>query len=268
MRRRPEGSTGSQERQDMEHMSGTSGSSGQVSTGSTTGATSTGMQDTGSATYQQQEYPQQQGYPPQQQGYPPQQDYQQQGAGPQTTTSYGPGTAPARPMDYGGPDYGREQTSRSGGALAILAGALAFLEGLAFAIRSHSYVSGVGYLYRWHLNDWGWVLMILGGLLIAAGVSHLLGIKGSRHVAGVLAVLVAVVAFLTLFYSVIWGIVVLAASAFAAHSMLSHREMEYPAGTGPGGYGTGQNYGSQSYPSGQGGTSEEAMSGGRGSHRR
>jgi len=240
-------------------MSGTPGSSGQVSTGSTSGATSTGMQNTGSTTYQQQ------GYPPQQ-GYPQQQGYQQQVTGAQTRTDYGQGAAPARPAAYGGTDYGRERTSRHGAALSILAGALAFLEGLAFAIRSHSYVSGVGYVYRWHLNDWGWVLMILGALLIAAGVCHLLGIKGSRHFAAGVAVLTAVVAFLTLFYSVIWGIVVLAASGFAAHSLLSGRDMEHPAGTGPGAYDTGQNYGGQNYGSGQGGTYEQPVSGG--AHRR
>jgi hypothetical protein len=127
-------------------------------------------------------------------------------------------------------------------------------------------------LYRWHLNQWGWVLMILGGLLVAAAVCHLLGIKGSRSVAAGLAILTAVVAFLTIFYSPVWGIVVLAACAFAAYSLLNHRDMEYPAGTGAEGYGTGQSYGSQTYGSqsygSEGGTSQEAMSAGRGSHRR
>jgi cation transport ATPase len=178
MRRRHEAPSGSQaEREDMESMPG--------STGSTTGATSTGMQETG--TYQQPGY---------------QQGYQQS----QATTSYGQPT-PSRP----------------GAALSILAGALAFLAGLAFVIRAHFYHTTVGYAYRWTLHGWGWVLLVLGALLIAGGVSHFLGIRGSRQFAATMAVLTAVVAFLTIFYSVVWGIVVVAASAFAAYSLLSDR---------------------------------------------
>jgi hypothetical protein len=250
MRRRQEGTSGSQaEQQDMERMSGTGQTSS--STGSTTGASSSGVQDTGGTTYQQQ------GYPPQQGGY------QQGGA---QTASHSQG-APARREDHGGgADYGRSLPSRHGSALAIIAGTLAFLEGLAFAIRSSHYPSQVGYLYRWHLHDWGIVLMVLGALLIGAGVSHLLGIPRSRHVAAGLAVLTAVVAFLTIFYSIIWGIAVLAASGFAAYSLLSSRDREFPAGNGPGAY-EGQTYGGQTY-GGQGGTRQETVSSsGRGGSR-
>jgi hypothetical protein len=155
-------------------------------------------------------------------------------------TGYGRGTAPAAPAnDRRASYYGRPASSRHGSALSILAGSLAFLEGLAFIIRSHFYPGLAGYAYRWSLHGWGWVLLILGALLFAGGVSHLLGIKGSRHFAAVIAVITAVVAFITLFYSIIWGIVVLAASGFAAHSLLSDsgREDRGAAGTAGEGYG-------------------------------
>jgi hypothetical protein len=148
--------------------------------------------------------------------------------------------------------------------LAILAGALAFLEGLAFVIRSHYYHALPGYAYRWNVHGWGWVLLILGAILFAAGVSHFLDIKGSRQFAAAMAVLTAVVAFLTIFYSVVWGIVVLAACAIAANSLLSDRGMKgyYPVETG---YGAGgQGYESTS----QGREGDEAVSRGQGSHRR
>jgi hypothetical protein len=163
------------------------------------------------------------------------------GSGTGATTSYGQSTAPASRADYGmSGQERRPATSRHGSALSILAGSLAFLEGLAFVIRSHYYHGLPGYAYRWTIYGWGWVLLILGALLVAGGVSHLLGIKGSRHFTAAIAVITAVVAFITLFYSIIWGIVVLAASGFAAHSLLSDRGMEgrYETGTGPGGYGS------------------------------
>jgi hypothetical protein len=227
--RREEGSSGSQaNREDMERMAGSTGA---------TGATSTGMQDTGSTTHQQP-------------------GYQQQG-GVQPGASYGRGTQPARAADYGTSGYSRPEPSRPGAALSILAGALAFLQGLAFVIRAHYYRTTPGYAYRWTLHGWGWVLLILGALLIAGGVSHYLGIKGSRQFTAAIAVITAVVAFLTIFYSVVWGIVVVAACAFAAYGLLSDGGGE-------------ERYGGQGQASGEtrrGGEREEAMSQGRGSHR-
>jgi hypothetical protein len=149
---------------------------------------------------------------------------------------------PARSAEYGTTGYGRPAPSRTGAALAILAGALAFLEGLAFVIRSHFYPTVSGYAYRWTLHGWGWVLLVLGALLFAGGVSSLLEIKGSRYFAGAMAVVTAVIAFLTIFYSAVWSIVVVAACAYAAYNLLSNR------GAGDVGYGTGgQDYGSMSH---------------------
>lgn len=219
--RSEEGSSGSQaNREDMERMAGASGA---------TGATSTGMQDSG---------------------------YQQRG-GTQPTAGYGQGRAPAPTAGYGPSGYGQPTPSRTGSALSILAGALAFLEGLAFVIRSSFYPAIAGYAYRWTLHGWGWTLLVLGALLFAGGVSHLLGIKGSRQFTAALAVITAVVAFLVIFYSVVWSIVVVAACAFAAYGLLtdSGREERYGADTA--GYGD----------VGQGDQRQQAMSQGRGSHR-
>jgi hypothetical protein len=201
MRRRNVGPGSQPEPQDMERVTGAAGSGNdQPGSVGARGATGSGMQDTGT-------------------GYQP-------GARTEGGTGYGRGTTPAPPAEYRRSDYdGPPAHSRHGAALSILAGSLAFLEGLAFVIRSHFYRGLPGYAYRWTLHGWGWVLLILGVLLFAAGVSHLLGIKGSRHFAAIVAVITAVVAFITLFYSVVWGIVVLAACAFAAHSLLSDRGM-------------------------------------------
>jgi hypothetical protein len=223
MRRRQEGPRSPAEPQDMDRVTGTTGSGNdQPGPGRATGATGSGVQDTGT------------GYQPGtrgETGYQP---------GARGETGYGRGTAPAPPGEYRRSGYDtRPAHSRHGAALSILAGSLAFLEGLAFVIRSHFYRGLPGYAYRWSLHGWGWVLLILGVLLFAGGVSHLLGIKGSRHFAAIVAVITAVVAFITLFYSIVWGIVVLAACGFAAHSLLSDRGMRErdDAGSGPGNYG-------------------------------
>ena len=205
MRRPDEDPSGSQpEQESMERMPG--------STGRSTGASSTGMQDTGSTGYRQSGYQQQQ------------QGYQQ----------------PARPADYG--RYGQRTPSGRGSALSILAGALAFLMGLSFVIRASFYHAAVaGYAYRWTVHGWGWVLLILGAILVAGGVSNLLGIKGSRQFTAAVAVITAVIAFINIFYSVVWSIVVVAACAFAAHDLLSGRGTD--EGANAAGYGG--DYGAQ-----------------------
>jgi amino acid transporter len=237
MRRRNEGPGTEPESQDVERATGSTGSGSYAQ--SSSGATSTGMQGTGGPYQQQGTY--------------------QQGTQGSQTTSYGRGTAPQ--AGYGPSEvgyYDRAAMHRHGGGLAILAGSLAFLQGLAYIIMGSFYHYTVsGYAYRWNLHGWGWTLLILGALLFAGGVSTLLGLKGARHVAGAIAVITAVVAFITIFYSVIWGIVVLAACAFAANALFMDRGY-YGAGAGGAGYDVGQSY--------QG---EEAMSGqGQGSHRR
>jgi hypothetical protein len=215
MRRRQEGPRSQPEPQDMERATGATGyGNDQPGSGGRTGAPGSGMQGTGT-------------------GYQP---------GARAETGPGRGMAPAPPAEHRRSGYdSRPAHSRHGAALSILAGSLAFLEGLAFVIRAHFYRGLPGYAYRWTLHGWGWVLLILGVLLFAGGVSHLLGIKGSRHFAAIVAVITAVVAFITLFYSIVWGIVVLAACGFAAHSLLSDRGMRErdDAGTGYGGYGPG-----------------------------
>jgi hypothetical protein len=218
MRRRPEGPGSQPEPQDTQGVTGATGSGNdQPGPAGATGATSGGTQETDTA-------------------------YRQPGTRAETAAAYGRDTAQgtAPPAEYRRPGYdGLSAHSRHGAALSILAGSLAFLEGLAFVIRSHFYRGLPGYAYRWSLHGWGWVLLILGALLFAGGVSHLLGVKGSRHFAAVIAVITAVVAFITLFYSIVWGIVVLAACGFAAHSLLSDRGMREggAAGTAAGSYG-------------------------------
>jgi hypothetical protein len=134
--------------------------------------------------------------------------------------------------------------------------------GLAFVIRAGFYHATVaGYAYRWSLHGWGWVLLVLGAVLVAGGVSNLLGIKGSRQFTAAIAVITAVIAFLTIFYSLAWSIVVVAACAFAAHDLLIDGGRDERADTM--GYGAGgESYGSM----GQG-ERQEAVSQGKRSHR-
>jgi len=113
-----------------------------------------------------------------------------------------------------------------GGSLAILAGLIAFLGGLAVVVRPHFYPVINNYAYEWNGRPWGIILLILGALLFAAGAAALLGIAAARPVGVGLAVLTALAGFLWLVYAPVWGIVIVALSVFAIWGLLHDAEYE------------------------------------------
>ncbi len=111
-----------------------------------------------------------------------------------------------------------------GGSMAILAGLIAFLGGLAVVVRPHFYHVGSAYAYAWTGRGWGIILLVLGALLFAAGAAALLGVPMARPVGVGLAVLTGLAGFLWLVYSPAWGIVIVALSVFAIWGLLHDAE--------------------------------------------
>jgi hypothetical protein len=139
-----------------------------------------------------------------------------------TTTGYQRGSAPAASHRGGG-----GTGAMTGGVLAVVAGLLTFLAGLAAVVRQHFYPVLSGYAYTWNVRNWGWVLLVLGVLLFAAGACALLGMAWARAVGIGLAILTAIAGFLFLAFTPVWGVVIVAVSVFAiwgmAHDGAEHR---------------------------------------------
>jgi hypothetical protein len=142
-----------------------------------------------------------------------------------TEPGYGRGTEPTTAYRGAPAGYETKGSSGSGGSLAIVAGLLSVLAGLAIVVRPHYYRTITGYAYAWNGRPWGIILLILGALLFAAGVAALLGIKVARPIAVGLAVLTAIAGFLWLVYFPVWGIVIVAASGFAIWGL--HHDAEH-----------------------------------------
>jgi hypothetical protein len=193
--------SGSQEAERAARTSGPGTSSGAVSTGSTGTTSTTSSGTTTSVRERQGNY---------------QQDYPQGG--------YQQGLAPATGREAGG----REELGiHAGGIFPVLAGVLTFLFGLGMVVRRHFYVARSAYPYHFSSFGWGWILLVLGVLLFAAGASHMLGVPFGRTVAIGLAVLVGIAGFLALIYSPIWGIIIVALAALAIGGLLrgEHRAL-------------------------------------------
>jgi hypothetical protein len=141
-----------------------------------------------------------------------------------TTTSYGRETGSGTGASYGSARTGAGTESTGlGGVISMVAGLLAFFAGLSAVVKQSFYPQLSGYAYRWNVHGWGWTLLILGGLLFAAGAVALLGMSIGRIVAVALAVCTAVVGFLFLAYTPVWGTVVVALSVLAIWGLLRDR---------------------------------------------
>jgi hypothetical protein len=107
------------------------------------------------------------------------------------------------------------------GFLLILNGIWGFLVGLSAIIRGGFFVVHNGYAYHWSIHGWGWLQLILGCVLFAAGVSVLLGMLWARIVGAVLAGFSAIASFMFIPYYPLWSIVVIAVDLFIVWALLS-----------------------------------------------
>ena len=156
----------------------------------------------------------------------------------ETRTSYARGTGT-------GASYGRGRSGADtggiglGGVISMVAGLLAFFTGLAAVVRQSFFTSLPNYAYRWNIHGWGWVLLVLGVLLFAAGATQLLGMGFGKIAAVGLAVLTAIAGFLFLPYTPVWGTIVVALSALSIWACLRD-DGSARAANGGSGYGYGE----------------------------
>jgi hypothetical protein len=108
------------------------------------------------------------------------------------------------------------------GVLMILTGLYSFLAGLAMILRAPFFVYHGGYLYVWSTHGWGWVELILGAVVVAAGACVLLGMVWARAVGVILATLSAVASFMSLPYYPIWSIILIAVNLFIIWAMVAY----------------------------------------------
>lgn len=108
------------------------------------------------------------------------------------------------------------------GVLMILTGLYSFLAGLAMILRAPFFVYHGGYLYVWSTHGWGWVELILGAVVVAAGACVLLGMVWARAVGVILATLSAVASFMSLPYYPIWSIILIAVNVFIIWAMVAY----------------------------------------------
>jgi hypothetical protein len=133
------------------------------------------------------------------QDYQPESAYQGSGAG----AGYG-----------GGAGVAQTGFTVLAATLMMLGGLLGFFEGLVAIIRQSFYVTLPNYTFQFNVHGWGWIHLVLGIVVFAAGACVLLGQTWAKAVGIVLAVFSAIANFLFIPYYPVWAIVIIAIDVF------------------------------------------------------
>jgi hypothetical protein len=96
------------------------------------------------------------------------------------------------------------------GFMLIIIGAFQFFEGLAALIKGDFYVIAPHYAYNIDVTAYGWINLIWGAIVCAAGFGVLAGRTWARVVGITVAVISAVTQFFYIPYYPIWAVLIIA----------------------------------------------------------
>ena len=106
--------------------------------------------------------------------------------------------------------------------LMIFGGAMAIFEGAAAIAKNGLFVATRDYSYSFSLTGWGWVHLILGVLVVLAGISLFSGALWARFVGVALAGLSMLANFVWLPRYPFWALVLIAIDVFVIWALCSH----------------------------------------------
>jgi len=113
------------------------------------------------------------------------------------------------------------------GTLMVLGGLWGVIVGIVALSRNHVFITSPtsAYTYYWTYHGWGWVELVLGIVVFAAGVCVFLGMAWARYVGAGLAVLSAIAHFMLIPYTPLWSIVLIAVDALIIWALLTPRRV-------------------------------------------
>lgn len=96
------------------------------------------------------------------------------------------------------------------GAIMLLVGIFQGLAGIAAIFDDSFFVVGPNYTYEIDTTAWGWIHLILGVILVIAGIAIYSGAVWARTIGVFLAILSAVANFFFIPYYPVWAVLVIA----------------------------------------------------------
>lgn len=108
------------------------------------------------------------------------------------------------------------------GMMMIMVGVFQAIEGFVALLQDELYVTTPQYVLQLDTTTWGWIHLLLGLLVLAAGAAVLSGQVWGRTVGVILAVLSTVANFAFMPYYPFWSITVIALNVFVIWALTAH----------------------------------------------
>ncbi len=108
------------------------------------------------------------------------------------------------------------------GVMMIVAGGFQSLTGLAAIFKDGFYVTTPNYLLEFDTTTWGWGHLLLGVLVLFAGIAVLNGQVWGRTIGVILAALSALVNFAFIPYYPFWSMLIIAVDIFIIWALTAH----------------------------------------------
>jgi hypothetical protein len=106
--------------------------------------------------------------------------------------------------------------------LMVLGGVFHAVQGLVALVNDDFYVVGSEYVFQFDVTGWGWVHLLAGILVGAAGISLLHGALWARTVAVIVAGLSIILNFMWLPYYPVWSMLIIAFDVFVIWAVTAH----------------------------------------------
>lgn len=106
--------------------------------------------------------------------------------------------------------------------IMIFAGGFQALVGLSALAGNDIYAETPNYVFQLDLTTWGWVHLIVGGVVFVAGFGIVLGQTWARVVGIILAVVSAIATFAFIPYYPFWALVIIALDVMVVWALATH----------------------------------------------
>ena len=108
------------------------------------------------------------------------------------------------------------------GLMMLMLGGWWVIAGLVAIVNSDFYVVTQDWIFQFSTTSWGWIHLILGVLVLFAGIGLFSGAVWARTVGVILAVLSGLVAFAWLPWYPVWAILFVTLSVFTVWALTAH----------------------------------------------
>ena len=106
--------------------------------------------------------------------------------------------------------------------MMILIGTFHAIDGLAAIFKDEFFVPVQGYLFKFDATTWGWIHLIVGIVIVLAGVGLFSGAVWARSIGVILAALSAIATFAYLPWYPIWSVVIITLDVFVIWALTAH----------------------------------------------